>query len=76
MAGLNAAFRANLRRAIAAHPDKRAAICQRAGYSVGYVGHVLTGHRPNPTLYFVECMATALGVSVVDLLKDDSSVEE
>lgn len=76
MPGLNAAFRANLRRAIAAHPDTRVVICKRAGYSAGYVGHVLTGVRPNPTLYFVECMATALGVSVADLLKDDCSVEE
>lgn len=76
MAGLSAAFRANLRRAIAAHPDKRTVICKRAGYSAGYVGHVLTGHRANPTLYFVECMAIALGVSVADLLKDELSVEE
>lgn len=76
MAGLNAAFRANLRRAMQAHPGKRGEIADRAGYSEGYVGHVLTGRKPNPTLYFVECMAEALGVSVADLLKDDLSVEE
>ena len=76
MAGLNAAFRANLRRAMQAHPDKRMVICRKAGYSEGYVGHVLSGRRPNPTLLFVECMATALGVSVADLLKDELSVEE
>lgn len=76
MAGLNDAFRANLRRAMQAHPDKVGVICRRAGYDAGYVRRVITGARANPTLLFVECMATALGVSVADLLKGYESVEE
>lgn len=76
MAGLSAAFRANLRRAIEAHPHTKAAICRKAGYDRGYVRRVITGEKPNPTLLFVECMATALGVSVADMLKDELSVEE
>ena len=69
-AGLNAAFRANLRRAMDAHPDGVGVISKKAGYSTAYVRRVITGSRPNPTLFFVECMATALGVSVADMLKD------
>lgn len=67
---LNAVFRANLGRAMQAHPDKVEAICRRAGYSSSYVRRVIAGRKPNPTLLFVECMATALDASVADLLKD------
>jgi transcriptional regulator with XRE-family HTH domain len=73
---LTAVFRANLGRAMQAHPDKVDAICRRAGYSSSYVRRVITGRRPNPTLSFVECMATALGASVADLLKEETSVAE
>jgi hypothetical protein len=70
MAGLGAAFRSNLARAMQAHPDKQWVICQRAGYNPGYVRRVVIGAKPNPTLYFVECMAAALGVDPLELLKD------
>jgi transcriptional regulator with XRE-family HTH domain len=70
MAGLNAAFRTNLARAIEEHPDKMTAICRRAGYDRNYVRRVVIGARPNPTLLFVECMAGALGVDPLELLKD------
>jgi len=70
MAGLSAAFRLNLAGAMRDHPDKQWVICRRAGYSAGYVRRVVIGAKPNPTLYFVECMAAALGVDPLELLKD------
>lgn len=69
MTSLNTTFRANLSAAIESHPDKTWVICERAGYDVSYVRRVLSGARPNPTLLFVESMAGALGVEVLDLLK-------
>lgn len=65
---LNSVFRFNLRAAINAHPKTRKDICRTAGYSPGYVGHVLSGTKPNPSLYFVACMAGALDIDPLELL--------
>lgn len=69
--GINDVFRTRLRKFMRAHPDKYKVIAERAGYNFSHVRRVLSGERPNPTLYFVECMATALGVSPYELLKDE-----
>lgn len=65
---LHVTLRSELNAAIKAHPDTFAAICERAGYSISYARRVLTGEQRNPTLMFVECMATALRKNPLDLL--------
>ena len=61
-------LRGELSAAIKAHPDTFAAICERAGYSTSYARRVIRGEQRNPTLLFVECMATALRKNPLDLL--------
>ncbi len=69
---LNSIFRINLKAAIKAHPKTKKDICLTAGYSPGYVGHVLSGTKPNPSLYFVACMAGALNIDPLELLTSKS----
>lgn len=67
---LAANFRINLRRAISADKRSLKDIAAHAGYSESYVGRVLSGLKPNPSLFFIECMAEALKAKPIDLLKE------
>jgi len=69
---LSAALRENLIAAIARHPDSFRAVCDRAGYDTTYVRRILKGEKHNPTLYFVECLAEAVGEDPLKLLGADS----
>lgn len=63
-----AALRKNLRAAMRDSPLTIREICRKAGYNESYVRKVVGGTRYNPTILFAECMATAAGVSLADLL--------
>lgn len=69
---LSVALRKNLTEAIHRHPDSFKTICVKAGYSTSYVRRVLKGEKHNPTLYFVECLAEAVGEDPLKLLGADS----
>ncbi len=62
-------FCSNLRAAIDADPRSIKTLSNLAGYSESYVGRVLNGKKPNPTLLFVHCFAAALNRDPLDLLK-------
>lgn len=66
---LNITFRERLAEAIANYSGSFVGLCNRAGYSTSYVRRVMDGERINPTLSFVECMAGALNIDPLKLLK-------
>ncbi len=63
-------FRENLRDAIATRQDTFISICNNAGYSTSYVRRFLDGDRSNPTLFFIECIADAVGTDPLELLRE------
>lgn len=65
---LHQIFRENLRDAIVRHPATFISICNRSGYSPSYVRRFLDGDRSNPTLFFIECIADAVGAEPLELL--------
>lgn len=65
-------LRANLEAAIAEYPGSLASLCSKAGYDPTYVRRIVKGEMQNPTIYFVECMAAALGTDPLELLGANS----
>lgn len=65
---LGVAFRLRLKAAIRADPRTHAEIAKASGYSAPHIRHVISGHRPNPTLAFVETMAVTLDRDVAWML--------
>lgn len=69
---LSSTLRANLTTAIAEYSGSFVLLCSKAGYDPTYVRRILKGEKHNPTLYFIECMAAALGADPLELLGADS----
>ena len=67
---LASTFSNNLQLAIRRSGKSKASVARKAGYSPSYLDRIINGERPNPSLYFVECMAQAVGVDPLSLLKD------
>lgn len=63
-------FRANLKRAVEASPERRYMIAYKSGYSAVYIRRVMAGTQDNPTLLFVHCIAKALGTTPAALLEE------
>lgn len=65
---LRDAFRHNFAAHVQRYPGSLSELSRRAGYSVSYISHVLSGRKNNPTIFFVENVAAVLGVTPNDLL--------
>lgn len=65
---LGVAFRSRMKMAIRADPRTHDEIAKASGYSAAHIRRVISGHRPNPTLAFVETMAVTLGHDVAWML--------
>jgi len=61
-------FRANLRNTIAADGRSLTKIAKQSGFSRNYIMRLLAGAEYNPTLLFLECMATTLGITAAALI--------
>lgn len=63
MTALHQAFRGRLVEAIQSDPRPIKEIARLSGYSAHHIREVRRGSKTNPTLAFVETMATTLGRS-------------
>lgn len=66
---LQETFRANLLAAIRRDGRPIKDIARVSGYSESHVRRMIKGHKPNPSLLVVQCLAEALGVEPSDMLK-------
>ena len=63
-------FRANLRARVTDDPRSMRILADVSGYSASYIGRVMAGTMPNPTLLFVETMAATLNTTPTEMLRD------